>query len=287
MTETPLFENVFVAMTSPINTKNKFLIDEVALIKHLYFLQTNGINSLLVGGTTGEFFGLSVAERIYLLEFVKKNFSGNLIFNVSANSFSEINMLISSAEKNGADAITIIPPYYIANAPTEGIIKFLQRVSDSSFLPCMLYNFTKHTQNKITPEILKAVPHAALKDSDKDENLISHTTNYLCGGDSQILDFYSRGAKGVVSVMGNYAPSLVMKIWNELKSSEIENAKKTHKEICEIAIHFRKTDQIARIKYALSKILGSYPQEISLPFLPADNEAKKEIDKLFEMKILG
>jgi 4-hydroxy-tetrahydrodipicolinate synthase len=283
----PLFENVFVALTTPICSKNRFLIDDYALVKHLEFLQKNGINSLLVGGTTGEFFGLGIPEKIYLLTIVKENFSGKIIFNVSANSFFEINMMIANAEKIGADAITIIPPHYIANASTEGLIKFLQKVSASSFLPCMLYNFTKHTQNKITPEILAAVPHAALKDSDKDELLISHTANYLCGGDSQIFDFWQKGAKGVVSVMGNYAPSPVMKIWNEINCGETDNAKKTQEEICKITAHFRKDDQIARIKYALSKLLeGAYPQEISLPLMPADEKAKQEIDAIFEAGVL-
>lgn len=282
MEQTPFFENVFVALTTPLNPQNKYSIDEVALVRHLKYLRRNGINSLLVGGTTGEFFGLSIVEKIYLLGIVKGNFDGNIIFNVSANSFFEINLLIKNAEKIGANAITIISPYYIANAPTEGIIKFLKRVSESSFLPCMLYNFTKHTQNKITPEILAAVPHAALKDSDKDESLIEHTPVYLCGGDSMILDFWQKGAKGIVSVMGNYAPNRVMKIWKELRAGDLDSAQETQGHICKITDMFRKTNQIARIKYALSIILSGYPQEISLPFLPADENAKQEIDTLFE-----
>jgi 4-hydroxy-tetrahydrodipicolinate synthase len=280
MPQTSLFENVFVALVSPIGAKNKFLIDEIALVKHLRFLQKNGVNSLLVGGTTGEFWGLGIPEKIYLFGLVKDNFDGKLIFNVSADSFFEINMLISHSEKIGADAITILPPYYIKCAPSEGLIRFFEKVSNLSFLPCMLYNFTTNTQNKITPEILKAVSHAALKDSDKDESLIPHTPCYLCGGDSRILDFCSKGAKGVVSVMGNYAPHLVMRIWNELKSGNLESAQKTQEEICIIAEKFRKPDQIARIKYALSRILDGYPEEISLPFLPADESSKKEIDLL-------
>ncbi len=135
-------------------------------------------------------------------------------------------------------------------------------------------------------KILEKVSHAAFKDSDKDETLISHTPVYLCGGDSLIYDFWQKGAKGVVSVMGNYAPSLVMKIWQELQNGEMECAKKTQEKICEIADCFRKQNQIARIKYALSRILENYPQEISLPFLSADNETKKEIDRLFDKGIL-
>jgi len=279
MSQISLFENVFVALTTPINSKNKFLIDEIPLINHLRFLQGNGIDSVLVGGTTGEFFALGIPEKIYLFGLVKDHFRGKLIFNVSADSFYEINMLISHAEKIGADAITILPPYYIANAPSGGLIKFFQKVAEHTFLPCMLYNFTRHTQNKITPEILAEVPHAAFKDSDKDDSLIPHTPCFLCGGDSQILDFWQKGAKGVISVMGNYAPSLVMKIWNELQIGDLESAQKTQDEICKITADFRKPDQIARIKYALSKLLeNGYPQEMLLPLLPADEKARREID---------
>ncbi|MDR0304369.1 MAG: dihydrodipicolinate synthase family protein [Chitinispirillales bacterium] len=285
MNEKSIFENLIAALVTPI--KN-FQIEEAALADHLEFLQKNGVNKILSGGTTGEFFSIGNSLRYKLFELTKKNFNGKIIFNVSDTSLSDVKKNIEFAQNSGADAIALIPPFYFANAPIEGIINFFNDAVNFSEIPCMLYNFTKHTQNKITPEIIKSVPQAAaLKDSDKDETLITHTPCYVCGGDSLIYDFYRKGAKGVISVMANYCPKLAVKMWNQLQNSDFDDAKKTQEQICEIASHFRKDDQIARIKYALSRILNEYSPEVLPPLLPLDKFAKKEIDELFDKKILG
>jgi len=46
-----------------------------------------------------------------------------------------------------------------------GFIEYFRALEAESEVPFILYNFPKHSGNPITPEILKAVPHAALKDS--------------------------------------------------------------------------------------------------------------------------
>jgi dihydrodipicolinate synthase/N-acetylneuraminate lyase len=80
---------------------------------------------------------------------------------------------------------------------------------------------------------------------------------------------------------------LVVKIWDELKNGDFESAKSTQEKICEIASRFRKDDQIARIKYALCVILDAYSPQVLPPLMPLDKFAKKEIDELFDKKLLG
>lgn len=274
-----IFEGIVAAVATPIKHNE---IDEVSLIKHLDFLQKNGIVSILSGGTTGEFFSLGNRRRQELFEITRKNFNGELICNVSGTSLFDVRDEILFVQDIGANGITLIPPFYLANAPAQGVINFFNEAVSALKIPCMLYNFTKHTQNKITPQILGCVPHAALKDSDRDEGLIAHTPAFLCGGDSQILDFYLKGAKGAVSVMANYCPKLVVKIWEELQIGDEVGAKITQREIGNLAATFRKDDQIARIKYALSKIIDGYPTEMLPPLLEANGIAKAEIDVLFQ-----
>lgn len=284
MNDKSVFENVIPAVATPI--KN-FRIDEISLKNHIEFLQKNGITVILSGGTTGEFSSIGSSNRKKIFELTRKFFDGKIILNVSDTSIFDVKNNIEFAQDFGADAITLIAPFYFANVAAKGIVKFLDEAVNFSKIPCMLYNFTKHTQNKITPEILKSLSCAALKDSDKDETLIAYTPCYVCGGDSLICDFYKKGAKGVVSVMANYNPKLVVKIWDELQNGDFAGAQKTQEKICEIAARFRKDDQISRIKYALSKILKDYPQDAELPLLPLGESEKKEIDELFEKELLG
>jgi len=286
MNDESIFGGVCVALTTPLRENRQ--IDENALKRHLRFLESNGITHVLCAGTTGEFSSLSRKQKHNLFDAVRENFAGKMTVNVSNTSLLDVKNNIACAITLGADAISLMPPYYFANAPEDGIVDFLNEAINFSGVPCMLYNFTRHTQNRLTPDILRRIPNAcALKDSDKNDELIAHTPLYVCGGDSSLLDFYKKGARGVVSVMGNYAPALVVQLWREMESKNFDEAAKTQRTIREIAGIFRKIDQIARIKYALSRILDDYPTQILPPLLPPTSEAKNEVDLLFERKILG
>jgi len=101
------------------------------------------------------------------------------------------------AWRYGADALICLPPYYYAGAPAKGLTAFFATVAAAAELPLYLYNFPRHTGNPITPELLKAVSHAGLKDSAADLSLIGHTPRYLLGGDSQIVEATAKEGAGM------------------------------------------------------------------------------------------
>ncbi len=177
-----------------------------AFVEHLAWLASHGITRVLVGGTTGEFFSLSAAERIELLELALEYFPGLVLFHVGGASLPDTLELSRRAQQVGADGVLCLPPAYFAQAPTEGLVRYLQAVAEVVEAPLLLYNFPRHTQNPLTPDILRRVPHFGLKDSSGDLSLIPETPRYFLGDDKQLADGIQAGATGFVSAAANAFP---------------------------------------------------------------------------------
>jgi len=267
-------EKLFVAVTTPFTEDRE--IDFAALVGHLRFLQESGIDAIFLGGTTGEFETLTFAEKVELLSVGRNNFSGLITFNVSSTSLKESLELVKIAEHGGANAITALPPYYRANVGDDGVVQFFNTISHATSLPFIIYNFTNHSQNEITPELLHRIDSVAIKDSDKNFDLIESAELYLCAGDSIIADAVSRGARGVVSVQGNYRPVEIRNLFLKSFDTPIE-AKEIQREVADVSAVFRKTKQISRIKMALSEILPGYPPFVRLPLVELDENETSEI----------
>ncbi len=267
-------EKLFVAVTTPF--RKDLEIDYASLVGHLRFLENSGIDAIFIGGTTGEFETLTFAEKVELLAVGRNNFSGLITFNVSSTSLKESLELIKVAEQGGANAVTALPPFYRANVGDDGIVKFFNTLSHATSLPFIIYNFTNHTQNAITPELLHRIEAVAIKDSDKNFDLIEPAELYLCAGDSIIADAISRGARGVVSVQGNYRPVEIRNLFHKSFDNPVQ-AKEIQKEVATVSAVFRKTKQISRIKMALSEILPGYPSYVRLPLVELNDEEKDEI----------
>jgi 4-hydroxy-tetrahydrodipicolinate synthase len=259
-------EGLVVPPTTPFD--ENMLIDERSLVAHLVFLAEHGVKRILLNGTTAEFFSLLPAERRRLLMLARSNFDGEILFNTASDSLLQALDAIKWAEDEGADAIVAMLPYYYANAPVEGLIDYLNRLSESTSLPMVLYNFTKHTGNPITPEILKAVDHVAIKDSSGDFSLIGATSCYLAGTSSRILEAYKAGAKGFVSSIANFIPELYVRLEDLLKCGDLMQVEDLQAEINVIRAGMASSNEIAGIKRELSMLIRDYPERVRLPLLP-------------------
>lgn len=268
-------EGFIVAVTTPFTKDNT--IDLKAFSRHLSFLEINRVDGILVCGTTGEFFSLTVDEKIKLLQTARNSFTGTVIFNVAGEALQVSKELAVSAENIGADAILSLPPYYLANAPMEGIVNYMNAISDSVKIPFYLYNFPRHTQNNFTATMLQKIKHEGIKDSLRDYSLIPYTSNYLVGGDSVIAAAYSKGAKGFISVQGNYRPEVLSSLKEALIHKDNNQIKKYQGEAAGISKACNGKNQISLVKYAIDKIIGNYPAILRAPLVQASKEEKSGI----------
>jgi len=233
-------------------------VDFGAFLAHLDWLAECGVRNLLVNGTTGEFFSLTSAEQLQLLQVARENWDGIIIAHTGSPVLFQCLETARAAEGEGADFVAALPPFYFAGAPAGGLVEWFTALAESTALPLILYNFPKHTGNPLTPEILAQVPHYGMKDSSADLSLIPATPRYFVGGDRKICAAYAAGAKGFVSASSNADPLPYVRIEKE-QNAENQAA------VDKVYARFSGPFAIARIKQALAEILPGYPPYVRPP----------------------
>lgn len=259
----PALSGCVVPLATPFSDNLKISIP--ALIEHLDFLNSAGIKNILAGGTTAEFFSLSVEERLHLLKTIREHFSGQILFNISGDSLATTTLLADKGARFGADSLICLPPYYYAGAPAAGIVNYFTSVAAECDLPLYLYNFPKHTGNPITAEMLRHIPHAGLKDSSSDLSLIAATPRYLLGGDSKIVASFKQGAVGFIPGLPNVFPKIYLALHHALVRGNFEAAETLQMTIATIKSQIPKVSGILAVKQILTKIVNSYPVNVRPP----------------------
>lgn len=254
---------LIVPITTPFNEDRSLC--KAAFVEHLAYLANRGVARILVGGTTAEFFSLTLRERVTLLKLAREYFPGLLIFNISAESMHSTIELARQGCRFGAEALICLPPYYYAGAPTAGIATYFKTVAAACELPLYLYNFPKHTGNPLTPKLLAAVPHAGIKDSAGNLALVSATKRYILGGESKLVEAYRAGACGFVPALPNAFPEIYIAVEQALARQDFATATLHLEHIA----HFKKSlpaiSGIVVTKELLHQRLPSYPSTVRPP----------------------
>lgn len=255
-----------------------------------------GISAIAVCATTGEAPTLEDIEHqriiAYSAEVINKRVP--LIAGTGSNNISHAVSMSKQAERNGADALLAVTPYY--NRATEsGLIKGFCAIADSTELPVILYNVPSRTSVNITLNVyreLAAHPNiAAVKEASGSiadvASLIAECRDRLdvySGNDDMIVPTLSLGGSGVISVLSNMLPSAVARICNEWFSGRHrESAELQLKYMPIIRALFSQVNPIP-IKTALSE-LGFDTKEMRLPMCEMDDKPKRAL--LMQMKKLG
>jgi 4-hydroxy-tetrahydrodipicolinate synthase len=242
-------------------------IDERAFVEHLDFLAAAGVRRVLVGGTTGEFFSLTSAERLELLKLTLEYFPGLVLFQAGGGPLPETLDLARKAQRLGADGILCLPPSYYAAAPPDGMVQYLGAVAAVVEIPLIFYNFPRHTQNPLTPSILRRVKHFGLKDSAGDLSLIKSTPRYFIGDDKRICEAMRAGATGFVSGTANAMPELYVSLDACAQGRHWQEAESWQVRICELLPRLG-DHQIPALKCLLRARIESYPATVRPPLVP-------------------
>jgi len=139
-----------VALITPF--KKDYSIDVKALEKIVEFNIENGVNYLVVLGTTAESATLNEHEKELVIDTVKKANKNRLplVLGVGGNHTAQVVHELKTRDFTGFDAILSVSPYY--NKPTqEGIYQHFKAIAQTSPLPIILYNVPGRTASNMTP----------------------------------------------------------------------------------------------------------------------------------------
>ena len=261
--------DLIVPIITPFNERNE--IDVVKMRRHADFLFQNGVDFLLLSGTTGLGPSLSYDEKVEVLE----NFSDipdSVIMQVGSLNMDESKSLARLAKKKGLRAIASLPPYYYPRVPEEWYIRFFREISE--IYPTLAYNFPLTTNYDITPSLVKKINASGgnivgIKDTTTD---LSHMLSFrwefpsefkvYCGPDTLILSAMRSGLNGAVPGTGNYIPKLVSSLVKEPDSGKGMETQKTVSSIAKIS---QKYGQWAA-NYTMIRIINNY--DAGLPRSP-------------------
>lgn len=199
-----------------------------------------GIDFLVPLGTTGETPCLEEYEKEKLLATVMELNDGKvpILAGAGSNSTKKVITNISSFSKHKPDAFLVVVPYYIK--PTqEGIWLHFKAVSESTSLPIILYNIPGRTGTNMTVETTLRLAEleniVAVKEASGNYEQISEIIRFapdgfsvLSGNDDVTFPLMCTGAKGVISVASNIAPSPVIRMTALLSEGRIDEAAALH-----------------------------------------------------------
>ena len=230
---------VITAMVTPFDEKRNVDYEKVETLA--YQLINTGSDAIVVTGTTGETPTLTYDEEIEILCSAKRAVSNKakVIMGTGSNSTETAIMMSKRAEKEGADAILSVVPYY--NKPSQaGMIEHFSAIAEAVDLPIILYNIPSRTGVNMTPETVKILARkyeniVALKQSCGDMDSITELKS-VCpsdftiysGDDSLTLPMLSLGAHGVISVASHIFGKEIKSMIRNFKTGDVMTAKNMH-----------------------------------------------------------
>lgn len=212
-----IFKGAGVAIATPFNSDGSVNYDAFADL--IEFQIANGTDAIIVCGTTGESATLTEKEHSEVIRFCIEQVKGRIpvVAGTGSNCTETAVMLSKEAEKDGADALLLVTPYY-NKATQDGLIAHYSKVASEVKLPIILYNVPSRTGCNILPEtaayLAKNVPNiVGVKDATGNlsqtalmMHLADGALDLYSGNDDQIVPILSLGGLGVISVLSNVAP---------------------------------------------------------------------------------
>lgn len=198
----------------------------------------NGVNALVVLGTTGESPTVHIKEREELTKIAVKKANGEVpvIVGTGTNDTSKVVEMNILAEENGADGLLIVTPYYNKTSQA-GLVDHYTHIAEKTELPIIAYNVPSRTGVNIEPATFKAMSDQsdniiAIKEASGDMSqileMISLTRgSKICysGNDDQALPIMMSGGSGVISVLSNLLPGVMREITENILADNYEEAR--------------------------------------------------------------
>ena len=273
-----------------------FLADESldlpGLRAHIDCMIAHRVHGIFVLGTTGEFYALDEREKQVVVTEAVAHVAGKLPVYVGtgAESTREVIRLTKMAEKEGANGVSVITPYFIKPTQIE-LVEHFRAVADSTSLPVVLYNNPATCGGlSIEPDTvakLAEIPNIiGIKDSSGDlQNTIEiirrvpATFSVLNGRDTLIAAALMFGAKGAIPASCNIAPELCVGIYESFSNGDFVAAQKQQAILHPIRLAMSLGTGNGAIKEAMA-LLGRSAGPNRRPISPFGAEKKQKLKEI-------
>ena len=228
-----------VALVTPFHKQGT--IDFGSLEKLIDHTIANGVDYLVVLGTTGEAVTLSKDEKFAVVQYVKEQVAGRvpIVMGLGGYNTQEVINYLQVADLDGIDAILSVTPYY--NKPTQrGLYLHYKHISSASPLPIILYNVPGRTSVNLSAETTLELARdfdniIVIKEASGNFGQIMEIIRnrpkgflVISGDDALTMPLIAAGADGVISVVANAFPGAFSKMVKAALDHNMKEARQIH-----------------------------------------------------------
>lgn len=285
----PTFSGVYSALVTPFDRHGE--LDCQALHALIAQQKVDGINGIVVAGSTGEAVTLNLDERQKLVKEARDQAeSMTVIAGAGSNCTKTAVALQKAMEDAGAHATLHVVPYY--NRPTQrGLVAHFSAIAKAARIPIILYNVPGRTGVDMAPQTVAtlALEHeniVGIKDANTNMERLSDLMRLsraqrpdftvLCGEDSAFLPFLALGADGIISVVSQVATVEMLALYHSFFRGDITYAQKVAQKLngfCELM--FSHTNPIP-IKTVLAQA-GYLEKSFRLPLCELSHDEEQQL----------
>ena len=264
-------------------------------------IKDNIADTIIIGGTTGEFFTMSLEERVKLFKVIKEAVGDKipLIPGVGAASTKEAVELAKKAEELGFETVMVVSPYYTKPNQNQLYLHF-KKIAESVNINIMVYNIPIFAGVNVNPETLAklaeiknivAVKEEAELNPKQMTDFINVTPDdfiIYCGDDTMVLEAFAQGGAkrigGIISgashIIGKQLKNMI-ELFLQGKVEEAAEMQQKFLPLFRIMGQNGRTNPCSLLKEAI-KMMGYNAGIPRLPLTPGTEEEIAEIKKVMK-----
>ena len=282
MKQQSIFEGAATALVTPLNEQG---IDFPAFERLINWQIDEGIDALVICGTTGEGSTLTDEEHRAALKFAVEVTAGRVpvIAGTGSNDTAYAIDLTRFACEIGCDAMLVVTPYY-NKATQKGLVTMFTAIADASTKPIILYNVPSRTGVAIEPATYaKLADHPmiwAIKEANGNISKIVETAalvgdklDIYSGNDDQIVPVMACGGKGVISVLSNVMPRETSQLCRKFLDGDVAGAMALQKQYLPLINSLFSEVNPIPVKAAMAA-MGFCDDYLRLPLTPMEDDHK-------------
>ena len=288
-----MFEGIITPIVTPFHRDAQESINYEATKQLIDHLIEHAVKGIFILGSNGEFHVIDEEEKVAfakrVIEIVNKRVP--VFVGTGCCSTRETIRLSKKMEELGADALSVITPYFLK--PTNAnLYAHYKAVAESVNLPIVLYNIPKATGCPLDPELVNELADIenikAIKDSSGEEERIQAYAKIakekdfklLIGSDSKISYAYELGASGAVAGTSNVITDTLVALDRALRNKEQESAEKLQKDI-DVLRGVLKLGTVPSAMKRAVELAGI--AEVGPARMPVEELSKEDDEKIIEM----
>ncbi|MGY1815705.1 dihydrodipicolinate synthase family protein [Blastococcus sp. SYSU D00820] len=222
-----VLEGVYVANVTPFRDDDRLSIDVDAYLGHVRWLAGHGVTGIVPFGTNGEGPSVTAAEkRAVLAALLPEVGSLQVVPTVAEGNLPDTLDLLAALDDLPVRAVMVLPPYYFAPVPAEGLADFYRRVLAATRHPVVVYHIPKYAV-AVPPEVVTGLPVWGVKDSGGDagyaEAVHAAGKGVLVGTEDDLPGRLGT-ATGSISALANIVPEQVVALYAHVRAGRSAEA---------------------------------------------------------------